>query len=221
MRSESRAVVPALGHRIKQKRSRKTYERLVQTAFDLLERADLECISIAELARTAGYSVGGFYARFRSKDEFFEALVAEHIASRTAARNRLFATLPDHELVNALIEDLVTSHSKRQRFWRAALMRSTREPERWEPLRKYGRGLGDMLVSRINERIGRPLTDAEDANVRFACRMALGAVNNAIINRPGPIFMGQPQFIDNLARAFRLVSDYDRLMHIEAPSSGK
>jgi AcrR family transcriptional regulator len=191
----------------------------VQTAFDLLERNELEDISVAALTRAAGYSVGAFYARFHSKDEFFEALVAEHIASRTAARARLFATLVDVELVSALIEDLVTSYWKRRRFWRAALIRGTRQPERWEPLRRHGRELGDLLVSRISARSGRPLTPAEDLNVRFACQITLGTINNAIINRPGPVFMGQAAFIENLARAFRLVSDYDRLMGLEKPKA--
>jgi hypothetical protein len=39
----------------------------------------------------------------------------------------------------------------------------------------------------------------------------LGTVNNTIINRPGPIFMGQASFVDGLIRAFRLVSGYDEL----------
>jgi hypothetical protein len=70
-------------------------------------------------------------------------------------------------------------------------------------------------VSRIRARIRRPLTSVEDANVRFAFQVARGAVNNAIINRPGPLVMGQAAFIDNLERAFRLVSGYDRLMGLD------
>jgi hypothetical protein len=42
-------------------------------------------------------------------------------------------------------------------------------------------------------------------------QLALGTINNTIINRPGPIFMDQALFVDNLARAFRLVSGYDEL----------
>jgi AcrR family transcriptional regulator len=207
----------APGNRVKQKRGRKTYERLVQTAFELLEHTDLEAITIAEITRAAGYSVGAFYARFRSKSEFFEAMLAQHIAHRETTRNRLLATRPDDELVDAIIEDLVTSYWERRRFWRAALIRSTHDPALWEPLRNHGRAFADGLVSRITERIRRPLTSAEDANIRFAFQLALGTINNAIINRPGPIFMGQAAFIENLARAFRLVSEYDRLMGLEAP----
>ena len=41
--------------RIKQPRGRKTYDSLIETGFKLLEHNELESISIAELARVAGY----------------------------------------------------------------------------------------------------------------------------------------------------------------------
>jgi len=209
------AAGAGLGHRIRQKRGRKTYERLMRTAFELLEHDDLETITIAALTRAAGYSVGAFYARFRSKAEFFEAMLAEHIAERMQIRNRLFVSLPDDELVNALIADLVTSYWQRRRFWRAALIRGVHDPALWTPVRKLGQAFADALVSRISKRIRRPLTDVEDGNVRFAFQVARGAINNAIINRPGPVFMERAAFIDNLERAFRLVSGYDRLMGLD------
>ena len=71
------AVSPA--RRIKQPRGRRTYDALIETGFKLLEQNDLESIPIAELAKAAGYSVGAFYARFESKDEFFEAMIAHHL----------------------------------------------------------------------------------------------------------------------------------------------
>jgi len=48
--------------------------------------------------------------------------------------------------------------------------------------------------------------------VRFAVQVTLGTVNNAIINRPGPIFLGHALFVENLIRAFRVVSCYDELI---------
>jgi hypothetical protein len=70
----------------------------------------------------------------------------------------------------------------------------------------------DLLIERMNERARRPLTKSERLNVSFAFQLALGTINNAILNRPGPIFIEQDLFIQNLARAFRLVSDFDRLI---------
>jgi hypothetical protein len=43
-------------------------------------------------------------------------------------------------------------------------------------------------------------------------QITLGTVNNAIIDRPGPIFIGQAAFVENLIRAFRVVSGYDELI---------
>src|SRR5262245_7325820 len=133
--------------RIKQPRGRKTYDALIETGFMLLEHKELEAISIAELAKAAGYSVGAFYARFSSKDEFFDAMIAHHLEQRNRERDRLLASVPDELLVNALIEELVTYYWKRRRFWRAALVRSIRDPKSWEPIRQHGRGFTDLLIA--------------------------------------------------------------------------
>lgn len=198
--------------RIKQKRGRKTYGALIETGFALLEHRELEAISIAELAKAAGYSTGAFYARFRSKDEFFDAMIAHHLEYRTQARDRLLATVPSYTLIDALIEDLVQYYWKHRRFWRAALIRTVRDPDFWEPIRIHGREFAGLLIERIGKHAPRPLTRQQETNIRFAVQLALGTINNAIINRPGPIFLGQKLFVKNLVRAFRLVSDYDNLM---------
>ena len=215
----SRAAAPvSADRRIKQQRGRRTYDALIETGFALLEHRELEAISIAELAKTAGYSTGAFYARFRSKDEYFDALVAHHLERRKSARDRLLALVPDDRLIDELFEDLVRYYWKRRRFWRAALIRATRDPAFWEPIRLHGRELADLLIERIRARGRRALTQKEDTNVRFAVQLALGTVNNAILNRPGPIFIGQERFVENLVRALLIVSDYDNLIRAASPA---
>jgi len=197
--------------RIRQQRSQKTYDALIETCFELLEHRELNEISIAELARKAGYSVGAFYARFKSKDDLFDAMIVQHVEQRRASRARQFATLTDESLIREIIEETVDYFWGRRRFWRAALIRSISDPDFWEPLRKLGHALADALVHRVSERAKRGLTAEEDANVRFAVQLLLGTINNTIINRPGPILMGQAAYVDKLTRAFRLVSGYDEL----------
>ena len=215
----SRAAAPvSADRRIKQQRGRRTYDALIETGFALLEHRELEAISIAELAKTAGYSTGAFYARFRSKDEYFDALVAHHLERRKSARDRLLALVPDDRLIDELFEDLVRYYWKRRRFWRAALIRAARDPDFWEPIRLHGRELADLLIERIRARGRRALTQKEDTNVRFAVQLALGTVNNAILNRPGPIFIGQERFVENLVRALLIVSDYDNLIRAASPA---
>jgi AcrR family transcriptional regulator len=200
------------GLSIKQNRSKITYDALIAAGFKLLRKREFDSITVAELSQSAGYSVGAFYARFRSKDEFFDAMVVNHLESRVAAGNHLFATVHNDDLIDKLIEDIVHYHWINRNFWRAALVRSMRDPEFWVPIRQSGHELVNKVVARLSEQANRPLTDLEETNVRFAFQITFGTINNTIINRPGPIFMNQKLFVEKLIRASRLVADYDNII---------
>jgi AcrR family transcriptional regulator len=58
----------------KQARSERTLHRLLDTAEALVVERGLAGLSIPEVARRAGSSVGGFYARLRDKNELLRAL---------------------------------------------------------------------------------------------------------------------------------------------------
>jgi AcrR family transcriptional regulator len=206
--------VPVLAaeQRIRQKRGQITYDALIETCFDMLQEKDFDEISIAELSQKAGYSVGAFYARFHSKDELFDAMVMRHLEGRRAIRAEQFAAGASSTLIHDVLEETVYYYWGRRRFWRAALIRSMREPEFWAPMRKLSHEFADSLIAHIAKRAGRPLKTQEEANVRFAVQVTFGTINNTILNRPGPFFMDQALFVQNLVRAFRLVADYDKLI---------
>lgn len=207
--------------RIRQKRGQITYDALLETAFALLEDKEFDEISIAELAQKAGYSVGAFYARFRSKDELFDAMVMRHLEGRRKIRGEQFASVDDEALIHSLLDETVRYYWSRRRFWRAALIRSIRDPESWAPIRKLSHEFADSLLARIATSSGRTPTEQEEANVRFAVQLAFGTINNTILNRPGPFFMDQARFVENLVRAFRLVSGYDALLARTAPARSR
>jgi AcrR family transcriptional regulator len=207
--------------RIRQKRSQITYDALIDTCFELLREKEFDEISIADLSEQAGYSVGAFYARFKSKDELFDAMVRQHVQDRREVRQRQFATANDDELIHELLDETVHYYWGRRRFWRAALIRSMREPEFWAPMRTLSHEFADALLTRFAARAGRALTNAEQANVRFAVQLAFGLINNTILNRPGPFFLEQKLFVENLVRAFKLVSGYDDLGVPRAPRGAK
>jgi AcrR family transcriptional regulator len=200
------------GLAIKQERSQLTYDRLISTGFKMLEEQDLQDISIADLTRTAGYSVGAFYSRFRSKDEFFDALVAKHLDIRTKTQIQLFATLSTSVLLPNLIRNIVNYYWEHRKFWRAVLVRSVRDANFWEPIRLQGHELKARFIARLNKEIDHQLTEAEEANISFAFQVMLGTINSTIINQHGPIFMGQQLFTEELTRAFELVSDFNNLV---------
>jgi AcrR family transcriptional regulator len=204
-----------LGYSIKQRRSQKTYDALITTGFKLLENKTFESITIAELAREAGYSVGAFYSRFRSKDEYFDSMLQHHMLARLEENRQLLASHKPRQLVTNLISNLVSYYWEHRHFWRAALIRNTQDSNFWAPIRKHGDTTGQYFIDYINERRDAAMSVTEKTNVLFAFQVTRGVINNAILNRPGPVFMGQTQFVDNLTRAFLLVSGYNKLLNLE------
>lgn len=198
--------------KIKQKRSRKTYDSLIKTAFRLLKTRQLGSISVAELTRAAGYSVGAFYARFESKDEFLQALLEHHHKSRRAAHAYLFSTYTGGELIDRLLEDLVTYILENRGFWQTCLIYSVHDPDFWKPMRALGQEVTTDIIDMLSTEINRKLTQQEKLNIGFGFQVTFGTINNTIINQPGPIVMEDPLFVKQLIRTFRLVSDYDNIV---------
>ncbi len=196
---------------IKQRRSQKTYDALVETGLRMARERDLDDIPVAELAKEAGYSVGAFYARFATKDDFHRALMERYTADRIRDFDALFTATADEDLISLYFERQVTRLFANRRFWRACLHRSFNEPEFWEPFRRIVVHVGDHFVERASRRIGRPLTADEDRSIRFAIQVANGTINNTMINRPGPVGIDDSDFQSRLVRVFRAVSSWDDL----------
>ena len=196
---------------IKQARSQLTFDRLVETGLRLSRDRELDSIPVAEIAKEAGYSVGAFYARFKTKDEYNRALVERYAAIRREDAERVFGEADDDQLIEVYFEAQVRRLFENRYFWRASLYRSFQDTTFWEPFRAIVRLVGDRFIERAERRVARPLTEDEKTNIRFAIQVTNGAINNAMINRPGPVAIEDPEFIARVVRAFRLVSDWDAL----------
>lgn len=61
-----------------QERSRATRRRILTAANLLLRERSFESLSVQEIARAAGCSIGAFYGRFRGKDELLAPLFDRH-----------------------------------------------------------------------------------------------------------------------------------------------
>lgn len=209
------------GLAIKQERGQVTYDRLIDTGFKMLEERELQDISIAELTREAGYSVGAFYSRFRSKDEFFDALIAKHLETRTSTQVKLFATIPADSLIDEMVPNVLNYYWERRKFWRAVLVRSVKDSgsDFWAPIRRHGQAFRERFIERLKKDVNRELTQEEEANIHIAFLMMLGTINSTIINQHGPIVLGQQLFIEELTRAFRLISGYDDIIKSKGSTS--
>ena len=116
----------------KQARSERSLYRLLDAAEALINEKGLAGLSIPEVVRRAGSSVGGFYARVRDKNELLRALeerfflqVEERL--EVIADERRWVGAPVGAVVQAAVEELVTVTEERRELIRAFLFRATQD----------------------------------------------------------------------------------------------
>lgn len=170
----------------KQARSERTLEQILAAAERLIVARGLRDVSIADVVREAGTSVGGFYGRFRDKDELLRAL---HERTQRELRIEVLALLdPERwqrarlsEIVEVCVGVLVRRSSERRRLMAAFLESVAASPESWETAiafrQRLVEGVSGLLLSRRAE-IGHP---DPDRAVRFAIDAALAIVDERAI----------------------------------------
>src|SRR6185369_13401332 len=78
-----------------QQRSADAHRRMVRAGLRLLELRDIDQISIRDIVSEADTSVGSFYHRFGTKEQFFNHLIDDMIVRREEAAMREIA---DHRV---------------------------------------------------------------------------------------------------------------------------
>lgn len=162
----------------KQARSEATLQRLLDAAEALICERGFAAVSIGELVRSAASSVGGFYARFRDKDELLRALNERHHVRLASTLEVLThpvswegVSLP--EMVRTLLSVQDAEHRGRQKLLAAVLEATARDPGAWQGAIAFRARVIDavagILLMRRDE-IRHP--DPERA-VRFALSQAL------------------------------------------------
>src|SRR5262245_58566845 len=190
---------------VKQLRGRRSRDRLLKAGQRLVARRPFDQLSVADIASAAGSSVGAFYLRFRDKDAFFRALIAQYVAEVRAETSVLYATHDDDRLIGALVAGTISRFRRYAGLIRSAIRQRMEDATVWEPIRRSGHLNADCFVDWLAARHGRTLTVSEDFSVRFAFQVLYGTLNNALVNQPGPLDIEDPAFPIHLDRAFRLV----------------
>jgi AcrR family transcriptional regulator len=193
---------------VKQQRGGRTRDRLLKAGQRLIAKRDFDSTSVADIAGAAGCSVGAFYQRFRDKDGFFGALIAQYVSEARATTVALFEKFHDDRLIGALVLATATRFRGNRGLIRAAIRKQLEEPTVWEPIRRQGYFAADSFIAWQAARLGRKLTPSEIIATRFAFQVLYGTLNNAIINRPGPLDLADAEFVVQLERAFRLALLY-------------
>jgi AcrR family transcriptional regulator len=198
-----------------QTRSRESTEALLDIGRRLIEQGGVDQCSMNEVAAAAGSSVGSLYFRFGNKERFVSEVMRrqvdatrEQIASFLAEMEAMVTSPP--EVIEAVTKWLVVEYSKNQGLLRAQIRRALDDPKEWQPFQKAGRELVDGAI-RILERFpGIPPDTDWQKGVRITMQMILGTLNNAIINRPGPLELTDEATSHELSQAAIRYLRWDR-----------
>ena len=144
----------------KQLRSEQTLARILEAAERLILERGIENVAVSDIVRAAGSSVGGFYGRFRDKEEL---LVALSERSQLLFRDEI-ASLLDPErwageplavIVRACAAALVAHVVRRRRLQAAFLHSVAVRPERWVAgvafRQRITEGVAALLLTRRDE----------------------------------------------------------------------
>ena len=172
--------------RPKQARSEQTLYRLLDAAEELIQEKGLADVSIPEIVRRAGSSVGGFYARFKDKNELLRAL-EERFLQRLDEQVVELAD-PGHwqrattaEIVASCINELVSTYRAEHNMISAFLVRAAADVEiRKEGMRfrqRVERRISDLLLTRRDE-ISHPQPEVA---IDLAVQLAFGLMLQNVI----------------------------------------
>lgn len=172
--------------RPKQARSEQTLQRLLDAAEALIEEKGLPDASIPEIVRRARSSVGGFYARFRDKNELLRALEERFFRELSERLEALveparWRGAPVAAIVRACVEELVDVARVRAPLIAAFLFRAAGDEEfRTDGLRfrqRVAARVGALLLGRRAE-IGHP--DPELA-IHLGVQLAFGLATQMVV----------------------------------------
>lgn len=176
---------------------------LYEAALRRLAAKDYEQISIAEIARGAGCSVGAFYSRFRDKDAFLHLVTVSAFGALTDDAKRELDPTQWRRASRAKIVDGIVRHIANQMsrgraagVTRATLKLAMTNPDALEPFLKYRASVADCAVALLVPKLS--LGDAA-GSVRIAVQMIFGVVTDATLQNAGPLRVGSRRMIRSLS----------------------
>jgi AcrR family transcriptional regulator len=117
----------------KQDRSRASFERVLDTAVELLKERGYEGFTLQEVSRQSKTSIGSIYCRVTGKDELFHA-VQEHALARIDAEVRAildpakWVRVPPQKLIRFLVRELGEHLRRHTAILRAFISREASDP---------------------------------------------------------------------------------------------
>lgn len=170
----------------KQARSERTLQRLLDAAEALINEKGHAAVSIPEIARRAGSSVGGFYARFRDKNELLRALEERHFIEvwqrlEGFADVRRWENVGTADVVEAAVAELVTVTRERRRLIAAFLVSAIQDPVIREGGLRFRRRVEERIRALLLSRRGEMNHPDPGLAIDLAVQTAFALMNQHVL----------------------------------------
>ena len=175
-------------HAPKQDRSQRTTAKIRTAALEAFAEERFDVVSVSDLAKRAGVSVGGFYARFKNKDALLHALdecmLDEMLQSvrRAMDPDRLDgATLAD--VVEAYVRPMVRFFVRRRSVARQIVIRArtTQDAGFLERIQQFNAEAHGLFEARLLERRREIRCPDPETAIQFAIMMISAAAREAVL----------------------------------------
>jgi AcrR family transcriptional regulator len=191
----------------KQVRSQLKHDALLLAGRRLLDAQGLRSLSVAQLTRDAGMSVGSFYSRFEDKNAWFaellritgEAVLADTQALLGSAR---WARAANRAKVELIVRHIVDVHREHRGIFRAALGDAARAAQFGAALHVFGLRIGDEVHAALVDQMLRVPIRQRRLRVGIALQLVYGMLVNAVLRDPGPIALADRRMERELTRVF-------------------
>jgi len=117
----------------KQDRSRKTFDRVIESTVEILKSDGLQQLTLAEVSRRSGVSIGSIYCRVDSKEDLIRVVQAHALESLdrefAVMLNRIRRdSLPLRELAPAMVRELAIFLRRNAALLSAFMQQGARDP---------------------------------------------------------------------------------------------
>jgi AcrR family transcriptional regulator len=155
--------------------------RMLEAGRALLNDCDIDQVSVQDIVRAAGASVGSFYHNFGTKDAFFRTLVREMAMNREAIAKANFGDTPIEQLPAVLVRGAIDNHRHYRGLLRATIRQHLSGSPVWEPITLMGQNIAEEYNRRLETHLGRRLKEREKERVAFAFVWLYGILAQSVL----------------------------------------
>ncbi len=171
-----------------QGRSMRIRDGFIAAGVKALETQRFANLSVSQLAKMSGNSVGSFYSRFEDKDAYFRALQVSAVQSLDRNLIDKFSSdiqnSPSSAAALALLVDLLCNifGSKYRGVLRESLLRILDSDDPWAPMRQSAKRIISILHNELCESFDGFTKAQTQERLSFCFQMIVGVLQNDLVN---------------------------------------